>query len=160
MSNSQRGFCDLIRACEQLQTFAYIHSDNCSYCSLIFNPLKFYHPLSKHKNTLQELTLHAEHEYFLYDAAGLSEAFLGSLKELSVLRRLHLRALNIINWQEMESLLDVLPSFFKSLIMDDLDLCTPRQQQVLVTHTPENSFPMPDKGWNTLISPSLNSEEP
>ena len=126
-SNSGRGFPDLLCACENLESFSYLHADG-GVGSDGFNPLAFYHSLYHHKNTLRKLKILFDIDKGYYPLGSSTEdVFVGSLAAFSDLKEICLRASNVLDFDEEQSglirtpLIKVFPMSLESLSLEDVD---------------------------------------
>lgn len=119
-SNSGNGFKKVVAGCKALQTFEYQHSHQPELGD-DFNVPALYPSLSKQKKTLEDLTVYNLHDY---TGESPENAFLGALKDFTALRKLRIRADNLLDWSGAigPSFAGTIPSSLKSLIIEYFDL--------------------------------------
>ncbi|KAL4812115.1 hypothetical protein BDW67DRAFT_170711 [Aspergillus spinulosporus] len=125
-SCSQKGFADLINAPNRLESFVFEHSDdpNQSEDENVYAS-RFYPPLHKHRNSLQEIVL-------AYDESTADEYdgwdYVGSFVDFTALKKLRLRSTSILDWEQSgagertskNTLKDVLPPSLETLVIDGM----------------------------------------
>ncbi|KAL4981204.1 hypothetical protein BDW66DRAFT_164092 [Aspergillus desertorum] len=125
-SCSRKGFADLINAPKRLESFVFEHSDdpNHSEDENVYAS-RFYPPLYKHRNSLQEIVMAYDEstggEYYGWD-------YVGSFVDFTALKKLRLRSTSILDWEQWgageeapkNTLKDVLPSSLETLIIDGM----------------------------------------
>jgi hypothetical protein len=125
-SCSRKGFADLINAPKRLESFVFEHSNdpNLSEDEDVYAS-RFYPPLHKHRNSLQEIVL-------AYDESTGDEHYgwdyVGSFVDFPALKKLRLRSTSILDWEQWgageeaskNTLKDVLPPSLETLIIDGM----------------------------------------
>ncbi|KAL4763650.1 uncharacterized protein BDW70DRAFT_131266 [Aspergillus foveolatus] len=123
---SRKGFADLINAPKRLESFVFEHSNdpNQSEDENVYAS-RFYPPLRKHRNSLQEIVLAYDEsidgEYYGWD-------YVGSFADFTALKKLRLRSTSILDWEQWgageeasrNTLKDVLPPSLETLIIDGM----------------------------------------
>lgn len=109
------GFGCLIGACARLESFIYYNYNLWQEGSFV--PSEFYPHLYGHKDTLGELTMVYDSDN---DTIVDNNELMGSLSDFSVLKRLQLRAANLLGPDHV-SLVDRLPPSLESLRITGVD---------------------------------------
>ncbi|KAL3446954.1 hypothetical protein BJX65DRAFT_308581 [Aspergillus insuetus] len=127
-STTTRGFADLLYACKALKSFIYTHGYRGGEPGRAFAPRPFYLPLRRHRDSLEELTIcYAAGRFRQF--TEVEEEFIGSFAEFPSLRRVRLRAQNLLDFEDGEgmgaenTLFDVLPLSIERLVIEDFEEC-------------------------------------
>ena len=125
-SYSEYGFPYLVRACAELKSFIY---ENCAddFDRRLYSA-DFYPGLCAHRGTLEELTLISLPDYFDRDEA--EDLWFGSMADFIVLKRVRMRAANLLGPDDVPLVGHLPPSLESLCITDAADV----SQRVLAKH--------------------------
>ena len=114
-SKSRSGMMDLISACPNLESLKYTHAVY-PVAGSSFLPIAFRHSLEVVKHTLQSVWLDYEFEHEHETCTGGEDHPLGSWKDFTVIKDLHLRTYNLLD----HKLFQVFPTPLVDLLLTSL----------------------------------------
>ncbi|KAL3486059.1 hypothetical protein BJX62DRAFT_216080 [Aspergillus germanicus] len=122
-SNSSTGFASLSRAVAGLKSIVYHHAFVCD-CERLLMPSEFHQSLSRHKSTLESISMAGDPGYEL----GVGPVFFGSLLDFTALKQVSIPSMCLLDWDEDEPLpqnhlFDVLPPTLESLSVEAFHDC-------------------------------------
>ncbi|KAJ0417261.1 hypothetical protein BJY00DRAFT_316042 [Aspergillus carlsbadensis] len=122
-SNSSTGFASLSRAVAGLKSIVYHHAFVCD-CERPLASAEFHRSLSRHKSTLESISMAGDPGYGL----GIGPVFFGSILDFTALKQLSIPSMCLLNWGEdstspQNHLFDVLPHSLESLSVEAFHDC-------------------------------------